>query len=458
MDITSPFLAVLALLLVAGAVAVLLVHLMWKVAEPNEAMIVSGLRAHDLPRGSEGGLGFRIVVGKGTFVIPGLQTVRRLSLDLHEAEFTLRCVTHQGIPIGVRAVVIYKIADDYQSIANAARRFLDQQQQIDQKVHTVFAGHLRSIVGSITLEDMIRDREKLTEQTRHSSADEMQKLGLTIDSLQIQEIEDETGYIENLARPESARVHKEARIAQALSDREATEREQEADALKADARSASEIRRAQAMAKAAKARSEAEQAGPLAAATARQQVVVEEAKIAELEAAKREGELIASVKKPADAEAYKRRVLAEAEREARILHAEAEARELKVLGEARAAAVRAAGSAEGDAVRARGLAEAEAIAARAEALALHEDAVIGQQVAQNLPAIVEAASKAFGSIDSLTVLNGVEGVGELFNQVVGIGAAAVPTLREVLRSQHRPQVEATANGHRPAPEHDPVAA
>jgi hypothetical protein len=87
---------------------------------------------------------------------------------------------------------------------------------------------------------------------------------------------------------------------------------------------------------------------------------------------------------------------------------------------------------------------------------MHEDAVIGQQIAQNLPAIVEAASKAFGSIDQLTVLNGVEGVGELFNQVVGIGAAAVPTLREVLRSQTRQPVTAHTNGH--APDHDPVAA
>jgi uncharacterized membrane protein YqiK len=447
MDITSPLLAVLALFLVASAVVVLLVHLMWKVAEPNEAMIVSGLRAHDVPRSAIGGLGFRIVVGKGTFVVPGLQTVRRLSLDLHEAEFTLRCVTHQGIPIGVRAVVIYKIADDYQSIANAARRFLDQQGQIDAKVHTVFAGHLRSIVGSLTVEQMIREREALTSKTRESSANEMQKLGLTIDSLQIQEIEDETGYIENLARPESARVHKEARIAQALSDREATEREQEAEALKANARSISEISQAQAMAKAA----------PLAAATARQQVVVAQAKTAELEAAKREAELTASVKKPADAEAYRRRILAEAEREARILHAEAEARELRELGEARAEAVRAYGTAEGDATRARGLAEADAIAARAAALAEHEDAVIGQQVAQNLPAIVEATSKAFGSIGQLTVVNGVEGVGELFNQVLGIGAAAVPTLRDVLRP-HAPAAlpQEQANGH--VPEHGPIAA
>src|SRR5213079_2167934 len=112
----------------------------------------------------------------------------------------------QGIPVGVKAVVIYKIADDFQSIANAARRFLDQEEQMDVKVHNVFAGHLRSIIGSMTVEDMIRARDKLTQATRESSGNEMQKLGLTIDSLQIQEIEDTTNYIDNLAMPEAARV------------------------------------------------------------------------------------------------------------------------------------------------------------------------------------------------------------------------------------------------------------
>src|ERR671929_168496 len=160
---------------------------MYKVAEPNEALIISGARAHHGPEGDAAGLGFKIVVGKGAFYIPGLNTVRRLSLDIHEAELDLECVTTQGIPIGVKAVVIYKIADDFQSIANAARRFLDQEEQMDVKVHNVFAGHLRSIVGSMTVEDLIRNREKLTQATRDSSAGEMQKLGLTIDSLQNQE-------------------------------------------------------------------------------------------------------------------------------------------------------------------------------------------------------------------------------------------------------------------------------
>src|SRR5437588_8706035 len=187
---------------------------LYRVAEPNEALIISGLRAHHGPEGDAAGLGFKIVVGKGAFVLPLLQKVRRLSLDIHEAELDLQCVTTQGIPVGVKAVVIYKIADDFGSIANAARRFLDQEEQMDVKVHNVFAGHLRAIVGTMTVEDLIRNRDKLTQATRESSANEMQRLGLTIDSLQIQEISDPTGYIENLGMPDASPRAKDARIAQ----------------------------------------------------------------------------------------------------------------------------------------------------------------------------------------------------------------------------------------------------
>src|SRR3954462_8200933 len=393
---------------------------LYKVAEPNEALIISGLRAHHGPEGDAAGLGFKIVVGKGAWVTPGLQKVRRLSLDIHEAELDLECVTTQGIRVGVKAVVIYKIADDFQSIANAARRFLDQEEQMDVKVHNVFAGHLRSIVGSMTVEDLIRNRDVLTQATRDSSANEMQKLGLTIDSLQIQEIEDTTGYIQNLAMPEAARVAKEARIAQADTDREATEREMAAEAEKAAARSQSQIRQAQVTAQAQKAQAEAEQAGPLAAATARQQVVVQETKVAQLEAERTEQKLQAEVRRPADAEAYKTRTIAEADRDARISQAEAHAREVELqaaadakrvkldadanatrtqqIGEAEAAATRAKGLAEGEAVKAPGLAEADAIKARADALAANQEAVVAQQIAEQLPLIVGEAAKAFGSI------------------------------------------------------------
>ncbi len=130
-----------------------LFKLMWRVAEPNEALVISGLREHGTGDGVAESLGFRIVTGKGTLVIPGVQTVRRLSLDLNEAELQIECVTHQGIPLGIQGVVIFKVGDDYHSIANAARRFLDQQDQMDHRVHNLFAGHLRAIVGNMTVEE-----------------------------------------------------------------------------------------------------------------------------------------------------------------------------------------------------------------------------------------------------------------------------------------------------------------
>ena len=255
---------------VVGGLLILFVifKMMWRVAEPNEALIISGLREHTPSDAVSVSLGFKIVTGKGTLVIPGVQTVRRLSLDLRESELSIDCVTHQGIPLGIRGVVIFKVGDDFTSIANAARRFLDQQEQMDQRVHNVFAGHLRAIVGNMTVEEMIRDREKLTSLTRESSGSEMEKLGLIVDSLQVQEIHDPTGYIKNLALPHAAAVSREARIAQAHADREATTAEQQADALKAEARRESMIKQAGFQAEVDQAAAQARQAGPLADASA----------------------------------------------------------------------------------------------------------------------------------------------------------------------------------------------
>ena len=212
--------------MLAVLVLIGLFKLMWRVAEPNEALIISGSKHRT--EGLEEGMGFRIVTGRGTLVLPGVQAVRKLSLDLNETELQVDCVTHQGIPLKVRGVVIFKVGDDFVSIANAGRRFLDQQKLMSERVHNVFAGHLRSIVGGLTVEDMIRDREKLTGQTRAACGTEMEKLGLIVDSLQIHEIEDPTGYIQNLAMPHAAAVQRDARIAQAEANRLATEAEQQA--------------------------------------------------------------------------------------------------------------------------------------------------------------------------------------------------------------------------------------
>jgi uncharacterized membrane protein YqiK len=461
-------------LALAGIVfLIVLFKLMWRVAEPNEALVISGLRHTET---TADGLGFRIVTGKGTLVIPGVQTVRRMSLDLREAALTIECVTHQGIPLGLQGVVIYKVGDDFHSIANASRRFLDQQAQMDHRVHNVFAGHLRAIAGNMTVEEMIRDREKLTQLTRESSGTEMEKLGLIVDSLQIQEIVDPTGYITNLGRPHAAAVESQARIAQASADREATEREQEAEALKAEARRITQVKQAGYQAEIDRASALAQQAGPLSLAQAHQEVVVEETRVAELEAHREEQRLQATVRKPADARAYEQTTLAKADRDARIsgaeakkaetelaaagdanqvklaaeaqaaqvrLHASAEAEHVKLdaearamsvraIGEAEAAATEAKGRAEGEAVRAKGMAEAEAIKARADALAENQDAVIGQQLAENWPAIVEAAAKPFASIDQMIMLNGAEGLTQSLAAALSSGVTGLNMARTML--------------------------
>lgn len=459
-----------------GAIVFLIIcfKLLWKVAEPNEALVISGLGARK--KEAEEGLGFKIITGGGTLVAPGFQVVRRLSLDLREADLAIECVTHQGIPLGLRGVVIYKVGDDQVSIANAARRFLDQQNDMNMRVHNVFAGHLRAIVGNMTVEEMIRDREKLTQLTRESSGIEMEKLGLIVDSLQIQEIDDPTGYITNLGRPHAAAVESQARIAQAQADEAATKREQEAEARKAEARRTSQVQQAGYSAEINQAAAVARQAGPKAEAESIQQVVVEQTKVAELEAQREEQRLQATVRKPADAKAYEQVTLAKAARDARIAGAEAEREEVQLdaaaqahrvklaadaeaervrleasasaekvkleaganaeavrnVGQAEADATQAKGMAEGEAVRAKGMATAEAIKARADALAENQDAVIGQQLAEKWPDIVEAAAKPFGDIDQMIVLNGAQGLSDTLAQALSQGVAGLQMARSLL--------------------------
>lgn len=446
---------------VAGAVVVLiaLFKLMWRVAEPNEALVISG--SNHKTEGLGEGMGFRIVTGRGTLVIPGVQAVRKLSLDLNETQLSVECVTHQGIPLKVRGVVIFKVGDDFVSIANAARRFLDQQKLMSERVHIVFAGHLRAIVGGLTVEDMIRDREKLTGQARSACGTEMEKLGLIVDSLQIHEIEDPTGYIKNLAAPHAAAVQRDARIAQAEANRRATEAEQQAAARMSEATRDSEILQAGYQAERDQAAAKARQAGPLADASARQEVVVEETRVAELEANRREQQLQADVRKPADARAYEKRTLAAAERDARILAAEAEAKQTelasaatatatRVTGEAEAAAAHAKGLAIAEATRAKGLAEADAIKARAAALAENQEAVVAQQLAEKWPEIVEAGASAFGNVDQMVLLNGADGMAEMFAKALTMGGAGLGLARQLLGNM-KPDANAAAAAAVPAP-------
>jgi uncharacterized membrane protein YqiK len=293
----------------------------------------------------------------------------------------------------------------------------------------------------------------------------MESFGLVIDSFQIQSITSPSAYIENLAVPHQAEVEQNARIARAAADRQAVAAEQQAQAQISSSIRDTEIKKAGFQAEVDRANQDAAQQGPLAQATARQAVVQEETKVAELQAHQTEQQLQVDVRKPADAEAYKQTTLAAAGRDVRIRQAEAEAQEvrlhaeaaaaqtrvaaeaaaaaLKMQAEAQAAATRLNGQAEADAIRARGIAEADAVKARAQAeafgierraaaLSQNQEAVIAQQIAENLPEIVRAAASPFEHVGTFTVLNGAEGVTGALAEIIQQAGALTNLARETL--------------------------
>ena len=266
--------------------------LFWRVPAPNEALLISGSKR----RREE--TQFRIVTGHGSFVMPVKQKARLLSLALREAEITEECITKQGIRLNVRAVAAFKVGDDSVSIANAARRFLSEQDRMETLVGRVFAGHLRSIVGGLTVEQIIRERDRVAQEIKDGSHAEMEKLGIVVDALEIQEIEDSSGYISNLAAPHAAAAASQARIAKAQADMEAAEREMASYAMKAQYERDLSIKQAGYLAETQQAKARAEQSGPLAEAEAKQQVIQQQTALAQREAELAAQRLEAEVRRP----------------------------------------------------------------------------------------------------------------------------------------------------------------
>jgi uncharacterized membrane protein YqiK len=389
----------------------------WHVPAPNEALLISGSKrqAQDTQ--------FRIVTGHGSFVMPVKQKARVLSLALREAEVLEECVTSQGIRINVRAVAVFKVGDDPVSIANAARRFLAEQNRMEELIGRIFAGHLRSIVGGLTVEQIIRERDRVAQEIKDGSHAEMEKLGLVVDALQIQEIEDQSGYITNLAAPHAAAVASMARIAAAKADQEAAQREQEALALKAEYERDVQIKRAGFLAETEQANARAAQAGPLAAAKASQDVIAEQTLLAQRQAELAAQRLEAEVRRPADAEAYRQRTLAEAQRD------------------------QAKFTADGAAYAERTTAEAQADANKARATSLrdgNQELIAAARIIESLPAIVQAAARGIAG-SNLTILNGTEGVNEVLVGLVGQGMSILDTLKKATGS-----AGGGGNGARPA--------
>jgi flotillin len=398
--------------------------LFWHVPAPNEALLISGSkRRHDDTQ-------FRIVTGHGSFVTPIKQKARVLSLALREAEIVEDCITNQGIRLNVRAVAAFKVGDDQVSIANAARRFLSEQDKMEILVGRVFAGHLRSIVGGLTVEQIIRERDRVAQEVKDGSHAEMEKLGIVVDALEIQEIEDASGYINNLAAPHAASVASQARIARAMADQQAAEQEQQAAAMKAQYQRDLAIKQSGFLAETEQAKARAAQAGPLAEARASQEVIEQQTALAQRNAELAAQRLEAEVRRPADAEAYKQRTLAEAERERAKFTADGEAYRRKTLAEAEAQAARIQADAVAYAERTTAGARAEANRARAASLADgNQELIAASQIVEELPALVTAAAQGIAA-SNLTILNGTEGVSEVVTGLVGQGLSILDTLRK----------------------------
>jgi flotillin len=357
----------------------------YRVPAPSQAMLISGGQQ----RATDGDvLPFRIVVGHGAFVVPVLRKASFLTLAMRESVVAEECVSQQGITLRVSAVIAFKVGSDEASITAAAQRFLDNQAQMDELTGQIFSGHLRSIIGSMTVEAIIRERQTLAENVLEASKVEMASLGLTVDSLQIKSIDDKgSGYIEALSAPYRAAVNQAAAIAQSAADQAAAQARQASDRNQAEYARQTAIARAQYQAEIDRAQQEAAQSGPLAAAQAQQAVLAEQAKVAERNAALREAQLQAEVIKPAQAEAERVRIAAEAQ----------------------AAATRLA----------------------AEAAATSNRIALDQAMIAQLPELVRAAAQGLQGAN-VTVLNGAEGLNETVASLAAQGATILRTVLDGL--------------------------
>ncbi len=381
---------------VVGIVVALLVALMllsknYIKVSPNQAAVISG-RTRRLGDGTT--VGYRQVRGGATLVVPFLEKVEYLDLNVITVPLaTTRAYTSQGVPVSVKAVANVKIKGDDESLRAAAERFLGMpQEQFHGLIFQTLEGHLRAILGTLTVEEINNDRQSFAQKLTSEAAGDLEKMGIGLDALTIQEISDDEGYLDALGKRRTAEVKRDAEIGQAEANRDSKIKASLAlqegekvrlntEALIAQSNRETEIQKAQVAAEIQSERAKANQAGPLAEAKAQQEVVAEEVRIErirtqeqiavqEQEVLRKEKELEATVVKAAEAQRKAAVLLAQGQQEAAILaaeghkqaqiaQAEADAAKLQREGEGRAFAVEAEGRAEAGRIRALGLAEAE---------------------------------------------------------------------------------------------------
>jgi flotillin len=488
MDITTGIvtLVVVGLLVLVVLIVVISVVRRYKIANPSEALVVVGRKGGRPVLNPETGessmdlSGQRVVMGGGVFVKPFVEQAYALSLASRSIRVQIRgAVSQQGIRLNLDAVAIVKVGGAEASVRAAAQRFLHQQDEIEAFTQEVLAGSLRSIVGTLTVDEIIRDRAAFARQVADESVSSLNNQGLVLDTFQIQDVSDDSNYLRDLGRPEAAAAARNAAIAEADAQRESSQREAQAQQLVAEAERDLALRRATFRADTDRAQAEAQAAGSLAKAAQDQEVLTVQERVAQRQATLTETQLDTDVRKPADAARYKTeqeaqarrsavqyeaegraassvadakaaaertRLTADAEAQRLSISAESEARAVRLAaeaelarrtaqadarrleGESEAAAEEAKGRAQAAATEAKGRAEAAARRELAAAFAGYGEAARLQMVVEVLPEMARALAEPLGSIDDLTVISN-DGAGALSRSVAGNLHETLETVR-----------------------------
>ena len=422
-------------------------------------------------KGNRATVGFRVVRGGAALRVPLLEQVEYLSLNIMSIQLKIqRAYTKEGVPVTVEAVANVKIAGDDMSLRSASERFLGMgQEEIKGVIFQTLEGHLRAILGTLTVEEINADRSAFAQKMTDEAAVDLKKMGVSIDILTIQQISDEQGYLDALGKKRTAEVkrdavvgealaQRDAMIKSALADQEGKTKRYEADVAIAQSLRDKETRQAEfdAMVKSKKA--ESEQAGPLATAIARQKVTEQETRIdqvrkqqevlvQEQEAARKEKELQATVVKPAEAERQAAILKAEGEKQATIIRAEATQKELEfegagqaakieTVGRAEAAKVLAVGEAEAEVIKKKLLAEAEGLQKKAEAWKNFNEAAVINMVVEKMPDLAQAFATQLAGIDKINIIEmgngsaGSGGIGKVMSTVGGGMTAMLSMLKD----------------------------
>src|SRR3954454_9822945 len=463
--------------IIIGIVAIILIALIgvfvtkYRTAGPDEALIVTGsyLGSKNVHI-DESGNKIKIVRGGGAFILPVFQQAKLLSLLSSKLEVsTPEVYTEQGVPVMADGVAIIKIGSSIGEIATAAEQFLGKEtEDRENEAREVLEGHLRSILGSMTVEEIYKNRDKFSQEVQRVASQDLAKMGLVIVSFTIKDVRDKNGYLESLGKPRIAQVRRDADIATAEAEKET--RIKKAEAAKEAKRS--ELERATEIAEAEKinqlkiaefrreqdiAKARADQAYDLESARSKQDVMEQEMQIKiierqkqieleEKEILRRERQYDSEVKKKADADRYsveqsaaanKAKQLAEADANKYRIEAmaKAEAERVRIDGLAKAEAQRAQGESEAEIIRLKGLAEAEAKQKIAEAFEQFGQAAILDMIIKMLPEYAKQVAAPLSNIEKITVVDtGGSGENGGANKITGYATNLMATLQESLKA------------------------